>query len=150
MHLEVVDLTIEHLKKLAVDYLVHASTGPVTLEILEKSYFSAGSVAYCLLSDGEPVFACGIVNLQWSRGEGWILPTPFFKRHVKTCYRIFKKMLPEMALRNHFRRVQAVCAVGFPETLFPHLGFEYEGTLKCFGPFGEQCRMYARIFDDGM
>jgi RimJ/RimL family protein N-acetyltransferase len=30
--------------------------------------------------------------------------------------------------------------------LFEHLGFEYEGTLKHFGPNGETCRMYARFF----
>jgi hypothetical protein len=100
-----------------------------------------------LLADGEPVFAGGVVNLQWSRGEVWITPNLFFKRHQKTCLRIFKKLLPEMAKRGHFRRIQAICDTVSPETLFLHLGFKYEGTLECFGPFGERCRMYSRIFE---
>lgn len=142
MSKEVVKLEVTHLKKL----LVLPSTGPVTPETLEKSYFSSGSVAYCLLDDGEPVFAGGVVNLQWNRGEAWIIPNAYFRRHQKTCLRIFKKLIPEIAVKHKFRRVQAVCAVGQPETLFRHLSFECEGELKCFGPFGERCRLYARIF----
>ena len=80
MSFEVVTLQVEHLKKM----LVLPTTGPVTSETLEKSYFSYGSIAYCLLDDGEPVFAGGIVNLQWNRGEAWLIPNQWFQRHQKT------------------------------------------------------------------
>jgi len=143
MSLEFVKLEINHLKKL----IVLPSTGPVTPKTLEESYFSKGSIAYCLLDGTEPVFACGIVNLQWGRGEVWIIPNEFFRNHQKTCLRIFRKMLPQVAKDHKFRRVQAVCAVDQPETLFRHMGFECEGTLKSFGPFGESCRMYAKVFE---
>lgn len=143
MSFEVVPLEIAHLKKL----LVLPSVGPVTPKTLEDSYFSTGSSAYCLLADGDPVFAGGVVNLQWRRGEAWIVPNAFFRSHQKTCFRILKNMLPEIAARSHFRRIQAVCSPDVRGTLFAHLGFTLEGTLQSFGPFGEPCRMYARIFD---
>ena len=142
MPTKIVQLEVAHLKKL----LVLPSSVRITSETLEKSYFSKGSVAYCLLEDGEPVFAGGVANLEWHRGEAWVIPNAFFHAHQKTCLRIFKKLLPEIAEKYNFRRVQAVCGVGNPETLFRHLGFEYEGTLKNFGPFGEACKMYSRTF----
>jgi hypothetical protein len=140
MQTELVTLEIGHLKKL----MVLPPDSPITPE----SYFSEGSAAYCLLADGNPVFAGGIVNLQWNRGEAWITPNDFFHRNVKTCFRILKKMLPEIAASKKFRRIQAVCSANVPETLFLHLGFEYEATLKAFGPFGERCKMFSRIFGD--
>lgn len=129
---EIVDLEVAHLKRLQMP--------------IQESYFSKGSAAYCLLVDGEPVFAGGIVNLEWNRGEVWIAPTPFFKQHVKTCFRILKEKLPEIAIRGKFRRVQATCTTAVSEALFLHLGFEYEGTLKFFGPNGEACKMFSRVF----
>ena len=142
MKIEIEKLEPGQLEKM----LPFASVGSLTTEALERAYFSEGSVACCLLADGEPVFAGGIVNLQWGRGEAWIVPTPFFKRHLKTCFSIIKKFLPKMAVTWGFRRVQAVCFGGVSGNLFSHLGFKYEGKLSCFGPSGEDCSMYARIF----
>ena len=117
-------------------------------EMLGRAYFSPGSAAYCLIVNGDPVFAGGIVNQQWHRGEAWILPTPFFRGHVKTCFRIVKEMLPKIAAEKEFVRVQAVAVDGVPVSLFEHLGFLYEGVLRHFGPQGETCRIYARIFGE--
>jgi len=125
----------------------HPFADPMKPEQLLRAYFSPGSAAYCLLNDGEPVFAGGIVNLEWHRGEAWILPTPFFRQHVKTCFRLIREMLPKIAARGGFVRVQAVAADGVCVKLFRHLEFSYEGTLKHFGPLGETCRMYARMFE---
>lgn len=140
MALETVVLEPDHLTK-----LIEGSSASMS-EMLGRAYFSPGSAAYCLLQDGNPVFAGGIVNQQWHRGEAWILPTPFFRQHINTCFRIVKKMLPQIAVENGFVRVQAVVAEGISANLFEHLGFEYEGKLKCFGPLGEDCRMYSRVF----
>lgn len=132
MSFELANLKIAHLEKLQVPF--------------QESYFSRGSAAYCLLADGDPVFAGGVVNLQWNRGEAWITPNAFFHRHLRFCFRLLKNMLPEIAASKKFRRIQAVCSVDVSGKLFLRLGFEYEGTLECFGPLGEQCRMYAKVF----
>ena len=145
MDVEIVKLELEHLEKL----MPFLSEDAMMRETLGKAYFSDGSVALCLLADHEPVFAGGIVNLKWKRGESWIIATPFFRQHLKTCFAIIRNMLPGMAESGHFERVQAVAQNGTSASLFEHLGFEYEGRLKHFGPHGEDCSMYARIFSDG-
>ena len=139
MDCKVVPLTREH-----VDYL-DWPRGAI-LEDTKKSYLSEGSVAYCVLADGVPVFAAGVVNMQWQRGEAWILPTPFFRRNIKRCYRYVRDILPLASVEGNFRRVQATCAVTVSTLLFTHLGFDYEGTMKGFGPNGETCHMYAKVF----
>jgi hypothetical protein len=146
MALETVILEPIHLMKL-VEGAPRPFADPMMPEQLGRAYFSEGSAAYCLLEDGKPVFAGGIVNLQWNRGEAWILPTPFFRQHVKTCFGIVKKMLPQIAAEKGFVRVQAVASDGVSIALFEHLGFEYEGSLKHFGPLGETCRLCARFFE---
>ncbi len=145
MSLETVVLEPVHLLRL-LNGSTRPFADPMKPDQLARAYFSPGSAAYCLLDDGEPVFAGGIVNLEWHRGEAWILPTPFFRQHAKTCFRIVKKMLSLIADEKGFVRVQVVAADGVSIALFEHLGFEYEGTLKHFGPNGETCRMYARFF----
>lgn len=140
MSLEISTLEPEHLTKLM-------NGAPASMaEIMARAYFSPGSAAYCLLVDGVPVFAGGIVNLEWHRGEAWILPTQFFREHWKTCFKIMKKMLPQIAAEKGFVRVQAVAVDGVSVALFKHMGFEYEAMLKHFGPLGEECKMYTRIF----
>jgi len=134
MECKVVPLTQEHL-----------ASWDIPTEV-KRAYMSPGSLAYCLLADGEPVFAGGVVNLHWSRGEAWMLPTEWFHNHVRTCFRFIKQMVPEMAKVGQFKRLQATCSIMISTNLFRHLGFEYEGTLKQFGPNGETCHMYARIF----
>ena len=158
MAIEIVTLEPEHLMKLIenappIEHFVRGlRPEPVSTvfatDKLASAYFSPGSVAHCLLNDGVPVFAGGIVNLQWHRGEAWIWTTQFFRDHVKTCFGIIRKMLPRMATENGFIRVQAVASEGICTSLFEHLEFVYEGTLKHFGPFGETCRLYARFFEE--
>ena len=129
---EVVPLTNAHLDRLRL---------PEGLD--RRAYFTEGSRALCLLADGDTVFAGGIVNLQWSRGEVWCLPTPFFQRNIRTCFRHMRDRFP--ALVRGFVRVQSACIQGKPTGVIRFLGFSYEGTLAKFGPNGEACDMYARI-----
>lgn len=136
MNVEIVPLTLTHLSRL-----------PLPPGLDRRAYFTSGSIARCVLVGGEPKFAGGIVNLMWGRGEAWILPTPFFYSHLKSCYRIIRDAIPHMAFRGKFARVQATCIAGRSGNLFRHLGFDYEGTLRSFGPNGETCDMYARVFE---
>lgn len=127
--------------------LVHLDSLPLPKGLDRRSYFTAGSAAFCVMSDGIPVMAGGIVNLQWKRGEAWILPTPFFRTHLKTSFRLMKNYIPLLAEGFGFRRVQATCLKDLSSNLFCHLGFRYEGTLRAFGPDGETCDMWARTFE---
>jgi hypothetical protein len=142
MKLEVVPLEHEHLKSLML-----RSTYPSPLsDDMTRAYFSPGSVAYCLLENGDPVLAGGIVNLGWNRGEAWLIPTTFLHENLKFCLALIRDMLPKIADDYGFVRVQATC-INDPSGKFARgRGFEYEGTLKKFGPNGETCDIYARIF----
>ncbi len=113
---------------------------------LRRAYFSPGSVSYCLLADNKPVFAGGVVNMQWKRGEAWILPTSWFHKHKLVCLRYMARMLPCLAIEGSFKRIQATCIVNISTTLFDWLGFKYEGTLAAFGPNSETCHLYAKVF----
>ena len=114
---------------------------------MQRAYFSPGSVAYCLLHDDKPVLAGGIVNMMWNRGEAWVIPNRFMKRNIRLCIGIMGDVLKRAALEGGFKRVQATCATSVKVGLFRRLGFYYEGTMNHFGPNGETCFMYARIFD---
>ena len=76
-----------------------------------------------------------------------MLPTRFFRDHVKTCLKMMKQWIPVMASEGQFRRVQATCSIISPSEWFRVLGFLYEGTLAKFGPNGESCMMFARVFE---
>jgi len=109
-------------------------------------YLTDGSVGYCLLADGEPVFVGGVVNMQWRRGEAWMLPTIFFREHRDICLRYIYRIIKLAAVTGGFRRIQATCAINISTTLFDWLGFKYEGTLAAFGPNSETCHLYAKVF----
>ena len=113
---------------------------------LEQAYLSPGSVGYCLLENNVPVFAGGIVNMQWRRGEAWMIPTKFYRTHKAICLRYLCRILPVAVVAGGFRRVQATCEIIVSTTLFNWLGFKYEGTLAAFGPNGETCHMYSKVF----
>lgn len=138
MPFKVVPLTLAHLKHL-----------PVPAGADTRAYFIPGSAAFCVLSEGKPVFAGGVVNLQWGRGEAWIIPTPFLRSHLKSAFSVMAEFVPYIAETFKFRRVQANCTAGLASsaTLFRHLGFTYEGTLQKFGPNGEPCESYSRTFE---
>jgi hypothetical protein len=140
MKYEIVPLQFDHL-----DVLL-GSMDPSLFDELRQSYFSQGSSAECLLADGVPVFAGGIVNAKWKRGVAWMIPTPFFRSHLLTCMRAMKKRFPMMA--RGFVRVQAECVQGVSASIIFRLGFKYEGTMQKFGPNGESCRIFARIFEE--
>jgi hypothetical protein len=136
MALEVVRLTTAHLSQL-----------PFPEGIDSRAYFSKGSVAFCVLDEGVPVFAGGVVNLEWSRGEAWVVPTPYMRSHLRKCLFLMRQFIPYIAQNFKFRRVQATCVSGVSTSLFKHLGFTFEGTMAKFGPNGETCDMHSRTFE---
>jgi hypothetical protein len=142
MKYEVVPLTPDDLQKLLAEV-----SPELRAAIDARAYFSPGSVAFCLKADGNPAFCGGVVNMEWRRAEAWLLPTLFFRTRLLTSMRAMRECLPDLAARGHFIRVQAVCAEGISGKLFRHLGFDYEGTLRKFGPGGETCDLYARVFE---
>jgi hypothetical protein len=142
MKYEIVALNPDFLQRL----LQGASPSLLTYQ-LERAYFSPGSGSRCLLVDGQPELAGGIVNQGWRRGEAWLLATPFLRKHLRVSLKAMRELLPQVAHECGFRRVQATCVCGLSSRLFMDLGFEFEGALKKFGPNGETNEMWSRIFE---
>lgn len=138
MNFKVVHLSPEHLSKFGV----------ATDSEQAMAYFSDGSLAYCLLGNGEPVIAGGVVSMHWKRGEAWLLTTNLFYKHVRVCYKFIRDIIPYMSVEGNFKRIQATCDINKCASyrMFEHLKFQHEGTLESFGSEGETCFVYARIF----
>jgi hypothetical protein len=117
----------------------------VSVDDMIRAYFSPGSTAYCLVIQKVPIVAGGIINFGWNRGEAWLLTSSLFYQYRKTSFKAIKQMFPGLAAIGKFRRVQAVCWNG-SEILFQHLGFKKEATLEAYGPNGQTCDIYARLF----
>ncbi len=144
--MEILHLTANHVREIIASNGGNVPTG-VCLDDMIKAYLSPGSAAYCLADDGKVIFAGGITNLQWGRGEAWILHTAMFRRHLKTCVKILKAKLPSIAIKYGFRRVQATSFID-NGCLFKLLGFELESPeMKFYGPSGESAKLFVRFFD---
>ena len=134
-------ITVEWLTEEHLHYM------PLPKGLDTRAYFTPGSAGFAVKEFELPVFAGGIVNLQWRRGEAWILPTPWFRTNLKTSFSLMKKYIPHIAFEYGFRRVQASCVAKTSTILFYHLGFQFEGALAGYGPNGETCDMWSRIFE---
>lgn len=119
---------------------------PLSPDEMIRVYCSPGSVALTLMVDGIPIASAGIINLSWNRGEAWLLTSPEFERHHKTTYRYMQSTIPVLVDMGGFERVQATSFGGRHEAMFKHLGFQFEGVMRHFGPAGEDAFMYSRIF----
>ena len=146
--MELVPLTIDHIRYIVEKNRAdkfNAIPDSFSAETLAKSYFSKGSVSFWLVND-EPIMAYGIVNLDWHRGEAWIMHTNLFRKYFKTSLKTLKEELPKVAVNNGFRRVQATSFIA-NENLFEFLDFEHEATLRLFGPEGQTGEIYVRFFN---
>ncbi len=118
----------------------------VSREDLIKTYLSPGSLSSTLIIDDVPIVCGGIVNLNWKRGEAWILTSSLFNQYKKTCYKAVKTMLEVMSKTGNFVRVQSLVE---PNSLnckmIKRLGFEFEGVLRRYGPDNQDLWLYGRF-----
>jgi len=147
--IEIVPFNPNHARILFAELRAHGRTLCYPEEMIIKAYQIKGSVATSLvLLDGLHIpLACGGIMFQeWNRGEAWILESPRIDAFKVALWKAMMKMLPLLAHEGAFRRVQAVCFSDGKGQMFRRLGFQYEGTLRSFGPIGQTGYLYSRIF----
>ena len=147
-NIDIVPLEPEHIKSLIdrnKDEKFSFMPEGISPADMAKACLLPGSVAYCLLADGVPVFASGIINTMWGRGDAWLLISPDFYRYRKTSMKAIRDILVREAEDKNFRRVQATSFIDNGH-LFEFLGFDKEAVLKRYGPRGETGTIYARFF----
>ena len=94
--------------------------------------------------DGDQVFACMGMIPQWEdRAIAWGLISAEAGQHFRA---ITKAVLRSMEL-HPFRRIETAVACNFPQghRWVKMLGFEREGTMRAYTPFGDDCDLYARV-----
>lgn len=113
----------------------------------EVHTWESGGPAYTLMIDGYPEASGGITMLTERIGECWFL-IPVGSQHDLVISRHLYRMLEIIIRNNDFNRLQSFIVEGFAEgvKLVERLGFALEGTLKKYGPNGENMHLYARIF----
>jgi len=95
------------------------------------------------------VFCCGIHNMWPGVGEIWAVFSPLAKKYPDTWI-IARQLLNQYFSQNGYVRLQAALdpeecpeSIRFDE----RLGFKPEGTLRNYGPHGEDRIMYALVKD---
>jgi len=106
-----------------------------------------GGPAYTLIIDGEIILSGGVVRIGWNRGEAWALLSILFYKHIRTSFKAIMFKLEEIIFTEKFKRVQATVPPEFTEGIrfLEHLGFDWEGTMRSFGPRNEDMVMFSRI-----
>jgi hypothetical protein len=145
---ELVEFEEEHARVIFEVNEAAGKTSALPVEEVIKAYTSKGSVGVTLLCKDVPVASGGIINMEWNRGEAWLLTTPTFWCSLKTTYYFVRKTFPILASLGGFIRVQATSFNPNYCALFRHLGFAKEGTLAAYGPHRENAILYSRIFTE--
>lgn len=102
-----------------------------------------GGPAYSGL-DGDRVIACmGLIPLWENRAQGWGLISSNAGAYFN---QITKAVLHTMEL-HPFRRIEASVKCDFQpgHRWIKMLGFEREGTMRCYAPDGDDYDLYARV-----
>lgn len=96
----------------------------------------------------ERVIGCGGVHEFWPGvGEGWAVFCVRIGEFKRELLRYSREYLDVIMDEGNFRRVQATAQAAWPEacSFLERLGFVREGTLRGYGPEGEDHIMYARV-----
>lgn len=104
--------------------------------------------AYTLMTDSGQVVGCAGVNTYWPGvGEAWAILSDLIHKYPLSFHRTVVKMLNQIQTDYKLNRIQATCLQGFnrAEKWLIALGFEYEGTMRKYGPGGEDHYRYARV-----
>ena len=95
----------------------------------------------------EVVFCAGIQRIMAEVGEAWLIFSETGREYIAAAKTAKKLLLGAIPL---FRRIQATAdpAAGRDVRFLEYMGFIYEGTLRGYGPAGQDMRMYSILRED--
>lgn len=133
--------------KLTPDLLRAIDPQPMQSTLGEDHVSALGQAgdAYCVLVDGVPVAAGGLVELWEGRAHAWALLGKQAKHHLLPITRAIRKRLASVP----FRRIEMAVDAGFPQAIHwaDMLGFECETPepMRAYSPDGRACYLFARV-----
>ena len=101
--------------------------------------------SWALLID-DKVAMCGGAIIKEEVGEIWMIPSPVFYKHIKTCIKCCLHILVWGIKHYKVKKLQALIKEGDKEgrRWAEHFGFSLEKRLESYGPNKENYGLYVR------
>ena len=104
--------------------------------------------AYTAFTDeGQVIICAGVIVSRPGIADGWAVTSDLVQDYGLWLTRTVKTMLNEVMAALSLRRVQvSVDPLNVMAPRWAHaLGFQYEGTMRGFGPDGQPYDLYAKV-----
>lgn len=110
-------------------------------------HFAFHGPAFTMWHHDKAVMAAGVYLLWPGVGEAWMHLSPWFYKHVKTCYASVREVLSQIIISRSLRRVQVPVRANMPANIrfVEHLGFAPEGLMHRWGPEDTDYWMYSIV-----
>lgn len=116
------------------------------METAEKA-ISNSLAATALGPGGEILAVVGFMPIHDHAGEFWAITSDKCSDYAFTFHRTMKKHLEKFIKDHRLKRVQMIVRSGYTQGFdwAVSLGFNPEGTLRCYGPEGDDYIMMGRV-----
>ena len=105
--------------------------------------------AFTLEHDGQTIACAGVMIIFPSVGSacGWGYFSKLIHKYPIATHKCMIKGLSYFEKKHGLKRIQADCVKGFDRAVkwLEHLGFEYEGEMRRYGPNGETMLRFGRV-----
>ncbi|KKK61769.1 hypothetical protein LCGC14_3011020 [marine sediment metagenome] len=105
--------------------------------------------AYTLEHDGRLICSAGFIMLfpGVANGYAWGYFSDLIHKYPIATHKIMIKMIDTAEKKYGLKRLQVDCVKGFGRAIkwLEHLGFEYEGEMRRYGPNGETMLRFGRV-----
>ena len=110
--------------------------------------YSKKGQAFTYISDGKPIFACGIVQLWDGVAEAWVLGSRNIFDIKILAAKTIKELQDDTCKKHKIRRLQTSVKANFDRGLrfATWCGFEIEGLKKKYGPDGSDYYQLGIIY----
>lgn len=103
--------------------------------------------AYTLLSDDGIICIAGIVPVRPGVGEAWSVTSDLIRKYAKSYYKMTKRMIGAIESDWKLHRIQLAVEADneVAANWARHLGFQFEGLMRCAGENKKDLCLYARV-----
>ena len=135
-------LTVAHAKAMKIQE-AQVSVGPlIECDDYISSLIAAGP-AYAMVKDGETIIMAGVSIFWKGRAFGWATVSRQAGPYMRRITAEVRKFLESSDIKRIETAVD--CRFDAGHRWADLLGFTYEGTMKAWGPQGNDFDMYARV-----
>lgn len=96
----------------------------------------------------EGILACsGVQAVHSGVGVAWTVTSPLVLKYPKAFHQIVKRYMRCIIQSMKYHRVHSIVDSRFSDSVrwVPRLGLKYEATLSCYGPSGQDFKIFAWV-----